>query len=121
MLSPDDDDDDDDLKFLDAPYQNEGECHIEGADSANIPVDIWLDAPPEPGDRWTLRASNYMPRRGRVHAGAYLVTADNREVLVALVQQYITPLYEAAVNTLKKMEPDEDGCVCLYYWNKAGD
>lgn len=120
MLLPDETDLDPESEDSAAPYRNEGECQIEFADSANIPVDIWLDPPAEPGEPWTLRASNYMPRRGRVEDGAYRVTADARETLVALVQQYITPLYEAAVNTLKKMEPDEDGCVCLYYWDKAG-
>lgn len=82
------------------------------ADDANIPVDIWLELD---GERWVLRASNYMPRKGYVHDGAYRAEADTREELVALLEQHVLPLYRTAVSQL------EDVCRTsgeghLYYW-----
>lgn len=84
------------------------------ADDANIPIDIWLTPPNEDCDKWTLRAANYMPRRGYMLPEAYKQTADTREELELLVKTYVLPLYEVALSEIKKIISGESNH--LYYW-----
>lgn len=108
-----------------ANYEDQGDISIEGADDANVPVDIWLtqiadDAEDEDRGRrgwWRLRANNYMPRKGYLGGEhSYLAISKDREVLAALVRVHWLPLYQTAVKVLTEMKPNEEGTACLYYW-----
>lgn len=84
------------------------------ADDANVPVDIWLLPPDEYYDRWTLKAANYMPRKGHLHPDGYKQTADTREELVVLLTAHVLPLYRIAVSQIEAIASgDADH---LYYW-----
>jgi len=107
-------------------YTNHGTIDIDGADHANVPVDIWL-SPPE-GDHpeeWELSADNYMPRKGclsgsrcRGSAWPYIARSKSREVLVGLVRSHWLPLFVTATEIIRDMEQDEDGSAALYYWGE---
>ena len=106
----------------DDAYENIGEIPIDGADDANIPVDIWLSKTGpgggEDGDdwdgEWHLYADNYMPRKGCLSGeGIYHATSRDRAVLVKLVQDYWLPLYKKAVHKLSNFEVETR----LYYWS----
>lgn len=93
-------------------YQNteNSELLIERADDANVPVNVSITEPNEANPKWILSACNYMPRKGRVAECAYQVEADTREDLEMVIDTFIVPLYEAALNNLKNKRE-------LYYWS----
>ena len=115
---------------MNGEYEDLGEIPIEGANDANIPVDIWLKKIKEDddeGDRqhagmWRLTADNYMPRKSRLSGeGSYKAIAEERETLVELIHKHWLPLYKTAVEILTEMKPNEthdNGTACLYYWEK---
>lgn len=85
------------------------------ANSANIPVNIWLTENDE-GNGYLLTADNYMPRLTKVIGEEYREQSENREELVELIKNHIIPLYEVALSTLQNVcEGKEEG---LYYWEK---
>ena len=94
-------------------FDDLGNSPVTSANDANIPVAIDLEVR---DGRWVLKASNYMPRKGRVEEDHYHVEADNREVLVGLIHQHWLPLYQRAVEILTQMKPDRRGNASLYYW-----
>ncbi len=94
-------------------YQNFGAIPIEEADDMNIPVNC-LIVEPDPTDegglnQWLWTADNFMPRRGRVEEGQYEVRADTREALIEAVNEYVVPLYQAALTNMQKTGEN-------YYW-----
>lgn len=107
-------------------YYDYGDILIDAANDANIPVNIWITlvskAEQEGNSRlkkWRLEAGNYMPRKGCLSDGKYLVTSDDRDELVEFVQKYWLPLYENAILILKNLGTQgENGTSCLYYWTK---
>ena len=106
----------------DKQYEDLGECSITNADDANIPVDIWLkpekDDEDKPTGKWILKASNYMPRKGRLSGEeGYKAVASDRQVLVDLVHKHWLPLYQTAVKVLTELKQDERGISYLYYWH----
>jgi len=100
--------------------KEKGEIPFGEADETNIPVDVWLtetenDETGAKDGTWTLRAANYMPRRGAVVGGSYEAVSDKREELVELIKQHVLPLYETAVKKLQTI--CEGGAQDhLYYW-----
>ena len=111
--------------------ENTGELNIEGADSANIPVDIWLHNPvdwveadyqyngeQDPKDLWLLSANNYMPRKARLgsESGPCYEVWGTEQELRDLIAKYIIPLYETALNVLKNMSTG-NGNTNLHYWD----
>jgi hypothetical protein len=97
---------------------NDGELDFEGANSANIPVDIWLnmdeDKEEYPG-KFVLTAGNYMPRKGRVEDAAYKAVCDTKEEAQELINKYILPFYIKAIEKIKDMAEKGEGS--LYYWD----
>jgi len=93
----------------------EGEIE-ELCDDANIPVDIWLSYE---NLAWNLRASNYMPRRGRVSEEGIDIRATTREELAEIIKNQIIPLYETALKQLNLIV--EGKAECLYYWKEDRD
>lgn len=104
-------------------FANYGEYPIESANHANIPVDIWLTPVDESESdvevdfvpKYSLTASNYMPRKGVVDEGAYQYYADNREELVELVNKHVMPLYKNASVRLAGICSGINNS--LYYWS----
>lgn len=96
--------------------EQKGECQIEEADDMNIPVNIFISAPDNPGDKWTLTADNFMPRKCHATDGAYSIEADTREELQELVKKHVLPLYEVALDLVKGMIAGTNDS--LYYWEK---
>lgn len=111
-------------------WKNVSDLSIEGANDANVPVDIWIKQVTKDNKdeylyvqvgSWVLNASNYMPRRARLSEGGdgYLVEADTREELVELLKKHVLPLYK---NALAKLEGMITGtCTHLYYWDEKLD
>lgn len=100
-----------------AVYESSDKMDFRRADDANVPVDIWLLPPDEDCARWTLKAANYMPRKGHLHPDGYEQTADTREELAALVAAHVLPLYRIAVAQIEAIAAgDADH---LYYWQEA--
>lgn len=98
-------------------YRDHGECPIDEADEANIPVNIWIG---KDDDEWLLHADNYMPRKSTVHPIAFNVHASDRQTLEELVEKYVVPLYENALKKLKDMKKaDVDGTSYLYFWDET--
>ena len=98
--------------------KEKGEIPFGEADGSSIPVDVWLtetenDKTREKDGTWTLRAANYIPRKGVVE-GSYEAVSDKREELVELIKRHVLPLYETAVKKLRAI--CEDGADNLYYW-----
>lgn len=91
-----------------------GEMSLTEANDMNVPVGIFICEPEDGETAWTLMADNYWPRKSRVNPQQYEYHADTREELMALVQQYIVPLYECALSRLKTVGD-------LYYWNIEKD
>lgn len=98
-----------------------GECEIDEADNANIPVNIFLrevedDDEEANGKKWQLVADNFMPRKGRCSGSAYNVYADTKEELQELVKRHVLPLYQNAIRLLEGIiNGTNDG---LYYWTE---
>lgn len=88
---------------------DKGQWPIHRVNEANIPVNVIINEPTQPGGRWTLIADNYKPLQSTIDQEVYELEADSREALFNLVQQYITPLYRKALQRLEK-----EGCV--YFW-----
>lgn len=99
-------------------FHETGEISFNDADDMNIPVDIWLD---KDGDLFTLRAGNYMPRKGLVVECSYEAKSPNLKDLQTIIKDKILPLYENAKVKLSKMveastdEVSQDS-LNLYYW-----
>jgi len=113
-----------------------GEMNWNGANEANIPVDIWLSKYPseEPESdefnydgkiyNYCLKAANYMPRKDRIAEEAYIALSDDLEELQNVIKNKVLPLYKTAVNvlehmaTLKNFKETKYGLVAfsLYYW-----
>lgn len=91
-----------------------GDMGLEEANHANVPVNISIYEPEESETAWELHAGNYMPRKNWIADGQYHYIADSREELMNLVQQYIVPLYERALNRLKNVGD-------LYYWENKNE
>jgi hypothetical protein len=102
---------------------------IDGADSANVPVDIWLTKI-NPGDlaykdhyekgfRWSLRCSMYLPRKAMVWGETIEHLATTREELVELLQKHVIPLYETALKGLNNIVAGKQES--LYYWDAEED
>lgn len=85
------------------------ERSIELANSANVPVNIFINEPTATNPKWTLTAANFMPRKDRVASDVYSVEADSEKEIQEIVQKFIVPLYEVALNKLKTGKD-------LYYW-----
>lgn len=96
-------------------FESPDHMAFSSADDANVPVDIWLHAPDEERDKWQLTASNYMPRKGRLHPHGYSQTADSREELVALLTAHVLPLYRIAVAKIEGIVAGTEDHI--YYWN----
>ncbi len=91
-----------------------GECDIDTADDANIPVNIWLVLDDETKE-WRLTAGNYMPRKNLVRDDAYDMTCATREPLASIITEKWLPLYRTAVAKLERVA--SGGGESLYYWN----
>ena len=95
-------------------YVDSGDVRLTQINEMNIPVNVRINPPNGDCNKWRLNAANFCPRLyddGRCGGqyGAYHVEADTREILVALVQQFIVPRYDIALNELKTTG-------ALYYW-----
>ena len=113
---------------------------VDGLDSANVPVDIWLveiERPSEEeaeeeeeeeggmyrasvlysaGYRWELRFALYLPRKSSVWDDGGRYVSKERAPLAALVEEHIMPFYQNAYQTiLEIMERLSDH---MYYWEK---
>jgi len=88
--------------------ESHGELEIEDANDMNVPVNSFLTYN-ETDKKWEWNASNFMPRKGWCTEDAYSIKADTKEELIALVQEKVVPLYEAALNNLKTHGAN-------YYW-----
>ena len=96
-------------------YESIGELDIYECDPSNIPVNCSLmeDADDDyPGKNWVWTANNFMPRKAYVHEGAYNIRAASKEVLIALVNKHVVPLYTAALHNLTATGES-------YYWEKT--
>ena len=82
----------------------------------NIPVNIYLinSADENFAPVWKLTYDVFHPRHGDVVQEVYEATSDNREELVALVRQYILPLYETALVLVKDIISGKSSA--LHYW-----
>jgi len=89
-----------------------GEWPITKCDEANVPLNIVISEPDDYNARWTLLADNFKPRSAQIDIETYEVEADNKEDLLAIVNEIIVPLYEAAVFQLKT----KGTC---FFWSKG--
>ena len=80
------------------------------ADYANIPVNICVDYDDEKG-KWVIIADNYMPRKSWVNEGVFYAEKDTYQGIENIVNMYILPLYQNAIEHLKKE-------CSLTYWDK---
>lgn len=94
------------LEALLAKIEQTGIIPAEEADDMNVPVNIFIS---EDGGKWSVSASNFMPRKQGVDDAAYAFTAPDKETCVAVVKAFWLPLYRAAVTQLEKAGE-------LYYW-----
>ena len=90
-------------------YKNTGELPIEGCNSANIPVNCFVNPPDNESEKWRWVADNFMPREGYVSESAYQIKADSKEELIQVVKRYVSPLYQVAFNNLETTGKN-------YYW-----
>lgn len=90
-------------------FVDEGELSIDNINDMNVPVNIFIE---EEDDGFRLTAANFMPRKQVVSDAAYIVFSEKREVLEAIVQKKIVPLYEVALENLKTKSTN-------YYWEKG--
>lgn len=115
-----------------APNENgiysTGELDFDYADDANIPVDIWLERLTEDDDsnlfeagyRYRLRASNYMPRKGRIAEAAYECYAAELAPLQQIIKEKILRIYGTAIETLTYLAySGKTGN--LYYWSTCNE
>lgn len=101
-----------------------GEISFEDANSANVPVDIWLseftngEEDPTLAEYvgwWRLTAKNYTPRKSCVTENSvYELMSPDRAELAAIVRDQIKPLYAAAMAKIDAMI--EGTGESLYYW-----
>ena len=82
-------------------YQNVGNRPIESADDSNIPVGVTIIFS-KVNQCYRLVAENYKPILAKIEEKAYIVDAKDKKTLVEVVQKYITPLYQIALNNLTK-------------------
>jgi hypothetical protein len=105
-------------------YTDTGTIPITEANDANIPVNLRIYPPKgtaakedyecSKSGKWELTARNFCPRLiddGRSNLGDYGVEADTEADLMAVIQKYVVPLYETALNSIKTTGQ-------LYYWEK---
>ena len=79
-------------------------------DDGNIPVNIRIK---QEGDKWVLRADNYMPRRMSVSEDRFTFIGTKEEIQ-ELIQKKILPLYKTAVHILENMFTE---FTSLYFWD----
>ncbi len=101
-----------------------GEISFDVADSANVPVDIWLSEITNDEEDsslaeyvgwWRLTAKNYTPRKSRVtESRVYDLMSQDRAELAAIVQSKVKPLYAAAMAKIDAMVGGTGES--LYYW-----
>lgn len=99
--------------------ESHGDLGVECINDANVPVCIWFHGPEHRWNttgQWSLRASNYMPRKEKVVEGAYIFTADTKEELSELVEKHILPLYVKATDILRQMVAGK--LTNLFYWSE---
>lgn len=90
-------------------YENIGQLPIEGCDSANIPVNCFINPPDDENEKWRWVADNFMPRKGRCSESAYEIQANSKEELIEVVKHYVSPLYKVALENLETTGKN-------YYW-----
>ena len=93
-------------------YLNKGTIKLEECNEMNVPVNCFINPPDEQTKKWTWFASNYMPRKDCL-GGEYVIEADSQEVILAAVNKFVVPLYEAALANLKATGEN-------YYWEATG-
>ena len=96
-----------------------GECTFDGADDANIPVNIFISTPEDNEDtedagKWSIKADNFMPGKAGIGQSTYQATADSREELIELVTKYVLPLYTTALQQLNNVIQGKANS--FYYW-----
>jgi len=89
-------------------YIENGDMSITEANAMNVPVNIFIN---EEGDGFEMWASNFMPRKERIAQSQYHLKAKDRQTLMAVIQKYVVPLYEAALLNLKNTGSN-------YYWEQ---
>ncbi len=87
-----------------------GTMPISNANDMNVPVVCMLHEPERENGMWSWTAINFMPRKEYCGSG-YRLEADTKEEILAEVNKYVTPLYQAALNNLKTKGEN-------YYWEE---
>ena len=87
-----------------------GEMPIESADDANIPVVCFMHEPDGENGLWSWSAVNFMPRKERC-GESYKLEADTKEEIMDALQKHVIPLYEVALENLKRFGEN-------YYWER---
>jgi hypothetical protein len=93
-------------------YTDFGELEIKGCDDANIPVNCFIYEPENENEMWKWTASNFMPRKGYSGDCMYEIKAPTKEDILKVLQKYVVPLYEIALDNIKNTGKN-------YYWQKA--
>ena len=87
-----------------------GDMSIADANDMNVPIVCFLFAPTAPHNTWRWTARNFMPRK-ECCGGSYEIHADTKEEILSLLDRYVIPLYENALNNLRQEGEN-------YYWTK---
>ncbi len=99
---------------MNKPYWNDGGSRaIEIADHVNIPVNCFLNSPGRHERYWVWEAENFCPRAGK-NQGTYRVLAKSEAGIREALQEFVFPLYCAALENLKKHGTN-------YFWKPFTD
>lgn len=98
-------------------YVDTGTIKLENCNDANVPINCFIMPPDVESTKWRWTALNYMPRKeyaggGEMPGGDYQIEADSKEAILAAVNKYVVPLYEAALSNIKTSAEN-------YYWKKG--